>query len=61
MCGSKKHKPHFRLAMNSYDGELTLHSDLCGDAGDRERVLSFLEDVGTELSLPSGGMRPRPR
>ncbi len=50
MCGSIKYKPHFQLAVSSYDGELTLHSNLYGDATDRERVLSFLENVEYELT-----------
>ena len=50
MCGSIKYKPHFQLAMSSYEGELTLHSNLYGDAADAERVRSFLEDVEREFS-----------
>ncbi len=49
LCGSIKHKPHFQLAMSSYDGELTLSSNLYGDASDRERVSSFLEEVIREF------------
>jgi NRPS condensation-like uncharacterized protein len=36
--------------MSSYEGELTLHSNLYGDAADAERVRSFLEDVEREFS-----------
>ena len=60
MCGSIKYKPHFQLAMSSYDGELTLHSNLYGDATDKARVLSFLEDVERELSAPAGGREETP-
>ena len=51
VCGSIKYKPHFQLAMSSYDGELTLSSNLYGTASDRERVASFLDEVETELSM----------
>jgi len=52
MCGSIKHKPHFQLAMSSYDGELTLSSNLYGNASDRERVMSFLDEVEREFPYP---------
>jgi NRPS condensation-like uncharacterized protein len=50
MCGSIKHKPHFQLAMSSYDGELTLSSNLYGNASDRKRVLSFFDEIERELA-----------
>jgi len=49
MCGSIKYKPHFQLAMSSYDGELTLSSNLYGSEDDRQRILSFLDEVEREL------------
>ncbi|HKM62523.1 MAG TPA: hypothetical protein VJY39_08545 [Acidisphaera sp.] len=49
MCGSIKHKPYFQLAMSSFDGELTLSVNLYGTGGDRERVLSFFDDIEAEL------------
>ena len=49
MCGSIKYKPHFQLAVSTYDGELTLSSNLYGNASDRKRVLSFLDEVENEL------------
>jgi len=49
MCGSIKYKPHFQLAMSSYDGELTLSSNLYGNTQDKEQILSFLEEVEKEL------------
>jgi len=49
MCGSVKYKPHFQLAMSSYDGELTLSSNLYGTALDREHILSFLGEVEKEI------------
>ncbi len=55
LCGSIKHKPHFQLAMSSYDGELTLSANLYGTAADRERVASFLDDVERELCTACSG------
>jgi NRPS condensation-like uncharacterized protein len=49
MCGSIKYKPHFQLAMSSYDGGLTLSSNLYGNASDRERVMSFFDEVEREF------------
>jgi NRPS condensation-like uncharacterized protein len=49
MCGSIKYKPHFQLAMSSYNGELTLSSNLYGNANDRDHVLSFFDEVEKEL------------
>ena len=50
LCGSIKYKPHFQLAMSSYDGELTLSSNLYGNADDERRVASFLDEVERELA-----------
>lgn len=49
MSGSIQHKPHFQIAASSYDGELTLSSNLYGNAGDRERASSFLAELQQEL------------
>lgn len=49
MSGSIKYKPYFQLAMSSYDGELTMSSNLYGNAGDRERIISFFDEVEREL------------
>ena len=49
MCGSIKYKPHFQLAMSSYDGELTMSSNLYGNASDRERIISFFDEVEREF------------
>jgi NRPS condensation-like uncharacterized protein len=49
ICGSIKYKPHFQLAMSSYDGSLTLSSNLYGNASDRERVMSFFDEVEREF------------
>ena len=49
LCGSIKHKPYFQLAMSSYDGELTLSVNQYGNAGDRERIVSFLDEIEAEL------------
>ena len=35
--------------MSSYDGELTLSSNLYGSEDDRQRILSFLDEVEREL------------
>jgi NRPS condensation-like uncharacterized protein len=50
VCGSIKYRPHFQLAMSSYDGELTLSVNLVGSAGDRDSILSFLAEIDAELS-----------
>jgi NRPS condensation-like uncharacterized protein len=49
LCGSIKYKPHFQLAMSSYEGELTLSSNLYGNADDRDRILAFLDEIEEEL------------
>jgi NRPS condensation-like uncharacterized protein len=49
LCGSIKYKPYFQLAMSSYDGELTLSVNQYGNAGDRERILSFLDEIEAQL------------
>ena len=49
LCGSIKCKPYFQLAMSSYDGELTLSVTLLGTEGDRDRLLSFLDEIEAEL------------
>jgi NRPS condensation-like uncharacterized protein len=53
LCGSIKYKPHFQIAMSSYDGELTLNSNLYGSISDRECVLSFFDEI--EAELPKNG------
>jgi NRPS condensation-like uncharacterized protein len=50
MCGSIKYKPHFQLAMSSYDGELTLSANLSGCTADRDRILSFFSEIDADLS-----------
>lgn len=49
LCGSIKYKPYFQLAISSYDGELTLSVNQDGNAGDRERIVSFLDEIEAEL------------
>ena len=49
LCGSIKYKPYFQLAMSSYDGQLTLSVNQCGNADDRDRIRSFLNEVEAEL------------
>jgi NRPS condensation-like uncharacterized protein len=49
LCGSIKYKPHFQIAMSSYEGELTLSSNLYGSADDRDRILSFFDEIKAEL------------
>ena len=49
LCGSIKYKPHFQLAMSSYEDELTLSSNLYGNADDRNRILPFLDEIEEEL------------
>jgi len=61
MCGSIKYKPHFQLAISSYDGELTLSINLLGSADDRECILSFLAEIDAELSCWELSQRALPR
>jgi NRPS condensation-like uncharacterized protein len=49
ICGSIKHKPYFQLAVSSYDDELTFSVNQYGNAADRERIVSFLDDIDAEL------------
>jgi NRPS condensation-like uncharacterized protein len=49
LCGSIKYKPYFQLAISSYEGELTLSVNLLGSAGDRDRILSFFDEIDAEL------------
>jgi NRPS condensation-like uncharacterized protein len=49
LCGSIKYKPYFQLAMSSYEGELTLSVNLRGSANDRDRILSFFDEMEAEL------------
>jgi len=49
LCGSIKNKPYFQLATSSYDGELTLSVNLVGGATDRDRILSFFDEMDAEL------------
>jgi NRPS condensation-like uncharacterized protein len=49
LCGSIKYKPYFQLAMSSYEGEITLSVNLWGSASDRNRILSFLDEIDAEL------------
>lgn len=49
LCGSIKYKPYFQLAMSSYDGELSLSVNLRGSANDRDRILSFFDEIEADL------------
>lgn len=49
LCGSIKYKPYFQLAISSYEDELTLSVNLYGSADDRDRILSFLDEIEEEL------------
>jgi NRPS condensation-like uncharacterized protein len=49
LCGSIKYKPYFQLAMSSYKGELTFSVNLHGSTSDRDRVLSFFDEIDREL------------
>ncbi len=51
LCGSIKYKPHFQLAMSSYEGELTLSANLYGSATDRDRILTFFDEIEEEFLI----------
>jgi NRPS condensation-like uncharacterized protein len=55
LCGSIKYKPHFQLAISSYQGELTLSSNLYGNANDRERILAFFDEIEEEFLMGTNG------
>jgi NRPS condensation-like uncharacterized protein len=61
MCGSIKYKPHFQLAISSYDGELTLSVNLLGNSHDRDCIHSFLAEIDAELSYWELSQRALPR
>jgi NRPS condensation-like uncharacterized protein len=50
LCGSIKYKPYFQIAISSYRGELTLSVNLYGSTSDRDRILSFFDQMDAELS-----------
>jgi NRPS condensation-like uncharacterized protein len=50
VCGSIKYRPYFQVAMSSYAGEVTLSVNLYGGAGDRERIVAFLDGIAAELA-----------
>ena len=58
MTGSIQHKPYFQVAVSTYDGEATLSSNLYGNADDRERVSSFLEELESELVTECSAVEP---
>lgn len=47
--GSIKYPPYFQLSVSSYDGELTLGMNVLGSNIDRERILSFFDEMEAEL------------
>ncbi|MFZ0339043.1 MAG: hypothetical protein WAL45_13485 [Terracidiphilus sp.] len=47
--GSIKYQPYFQLSVSSYDGELALGINLLGNNSDRDRILSFLDEMVAEL------------
>ena len=49
LCGSIKYKPYFQLAIDSYQGEITLSVNLFGSADDRSSILAFFEELASEL------------
>jgi NRPS condensation-like uncharacterized protein len=59
LCGSIKYKPHFQLAMSSYEDELTLSSNLYGNADDRERILTFFDEIEEEFLIGTNGTQER--
>lgn len=51
ICGSIKRKPHFQLALSGFDGNITLSSNLYGNARDRGLVEAFLLEIEEELNV----------
>jgi NRPS condensation-like uncharacterized protein len=49
LCGSIKYQPYFQLAVSSYEGKITLSSNLRGNRYDRNRILSLLDEIEEEL------------
>ena len=55
LCGSIKYKPHFQLAISSYEGELTLSANLYGSTSDRDRIFAFFDEIEEEFLIGNNG------
>jgi NRPS condensation-like uncharacterized protein len=59
LCGSIKYKPHFQLAMSSYEDEITLSSNLYGSASDRDNIFAFFDEMEEEFRTGNNGTSSR--
>ncbi len=51
ICGSIKYRPHFQLALSTFQNKITLTCNLYGDSLDKERMQNFLMILVKELPL----------
>ena len=49
MCGSIKYRPHFQMALSSFQNTITLSSNLYGSREDKEAIRKLLIEVVNEL------------
>lgn len=49
ICGSIKNRPYFQLAVTTYNNNISLCVNLCGNQEDKENVLNFFEIMDHEL------------
>lgn len=52
LTGAIKYIPYFQVAISSYDGMLTLSSNLYGTGKDKETIVSILKELHKELMQP---------
>ena len=53
ICGSIKYRPHFQLAISSFNDKMTFCVNLYGSRQDRENISKFLELMDSELKIVS--------
>ena len=49
MCGSIKFRPHFQIAVSSFNNTITLSTNLYGSQEDKDNITKFLMEVVNEL------------
>ncbi len=49
ICGSIKYKPHFQIALSTFEDKLTFTSNLYGDEKDKELIMSCFAMLDKEL------------
>jgi NRPS condensation-like uncharacterized protein len=49
VCGSIKYRPHFQMAISSFNGRMTLSVNLYGSLQDRNNISEFFKSIDKEL------------